>query len=334
MKQKQEAAVKVVEEIAPAPGRVEAAQILYQLKSQPLTFQFAPENPNKGIQVYLAKGSDIPDVIKELGRLREITYREVGEGSGLSRDIDAYDNYYYHLIAFDKAEQRITGAYRLGRIDEIMAAKGWKGVYTSQFFMHEELVTQIKDNAIELGRTFILKEYQGKFTLPALWAGISKFVVDHPQYKYLLGAVSISNAYSEIAQFLMTDYLMKKAGSDIKISSVNPPQFENVEKKEQLSHEVDNVADLKALEVLIREELVRRNPKDAEDIAKLKLPPLIAMYRDVGAKFMAANSDQSFGSLDMLIVTDLSKMPAAVISKKGMGDEGAASFLRYHGVQP
>jgi len=113
-----------------------------------------------GLSVYSAHSHEIPDTLQEIGRLREITFRAVGEGTGELVDLDKFDRYYEHLFLWDEAKQRIAGAYRLGRADIILREYGPKGLYTNTLFMFEKPFLANLENAVEMGRSFITKEYQ------------------------------------------------------------------------------------------------------------------------------------------------------------------------------
>ena len=140
-----------------------------------------PENENSGIRVYFAQGYKIDRTIQELGRLREIAFREVGEGSGKSCDVDRFDPYYHHLIAFDKSKKQIMGSYRAGLLKEILEQQGLSGVYSKQFFdVTPKLIAKLP-TTVELGRSFLTKEYRGnRLAFPMLLAGIAQIFVKHP----------------------------------------------------------------------------------------------------------------------------------------------------------
>jgi putative hemolysin len=292
-----------------------------------MIYDMAPETPNKRMKVFLAKGTEIPNVLSELGRLREITFREVGEGSGKSRDIDQYDPHYYHLVAIDKTNGAIAGAYRLGRIDEIMKEQGYDGVYTSLFFDHSALVKG-GDLAVslELGRSFVVPEYQRSFALLALFGGIGRFVMENPQYKRLMGPVSISNEYSDRSKSLMMAYLERNYAST-QADKVHPltPLERPYERHPDDMAFIETNPDMKMLSKRIEE------IEQAEG-RKASLPPLIPIYTGLNAKFFKFNFDREFNALDGMIVADLAELSVAQL-KNYMGEEGAAKFLEYHSRQ-
>src|SRR3954467_9315870 len=150
----------------------------------------------------------IPNVIREIGRLREITFREIGEGTNKSIDLDEYDIYYHHLFIWDVEAKLIVGAYRIGLGDEIFYSLGKKGFYVNELFKLKTQFIPVLKKSLELGRSWIRKEYQTKpLPLFLLWKGILKFVIDNPRYRYLIGPVSISNSFSQFSKSLIVDYI-------------------------------------------------------------------------------------------------------------------------------
>jgi putative hemolysin len=140
--------------------------------------------------------------------LREITFREVGEGTNKATDLDEYDIYYHHLFIWDTEAKMIVGAYRIGLGDEIFYGVGKKGFYINELFKLKEQFTPVLKKSLELGRSWIRKEYQTKpLPLFLLWKGILKFVIDNPRYRYLIGPVSISNSFSQFSKSLIVDYI-------------------------------------------------------------------------------------------------------------------------------
>src|SRR5581483_1691614 len=147
---------------------------------------------NREFRVYLANAGEIPNVIKELGRLREITFRAVGEGTGKQRDLDDFDERYQHLLLWSKAKQEIVGSFRMGLTQEILPHLGIKGLYTSTLFKYDTRFFEALGPALELGRSFIRIEYQRQYTpLLIMWKGIGRYLVSMPQVPVLFGAVSI-----------------------------------------------------------------------------------------------------------------------------------------------
>ena len=157
----------------------------------------------KNYEVFIAPTSVIPNMIREIGRLREVTFREIGEGTNKSTDLDEYDIYYNHLFIWDTEAKMMVGAYRIGLGDEIFYSLGKNGFYITELFKIKEQFTPVLKKSLELGRSFIRKEYQQKpLPLFLLWKGILKYLIDNPRYQYLIGPVSISNTFSKFSKSL------------------------------------------------------------------------------------------------------------------------------------
>ena len=156
-----------------------------------------------GKQIILYETETENCVIKEIGRLREISFRHVGEGSGKKRDIDEYDFYYKHLIIWDEEALQIAGAYRVGDCKQIVEDFDRDGLYSATLFDVDENFSHFYDNSLELGRSFVQPKYWNSRALDYLWQGIGAYVRAHPHIRYLFGPVSLSNAFNEKAKALM-----------------------------------------------------------------------------------------------------------------------------------
>ena len=137
-----------------------------------------------------------------------MTFREVGEGTNTSIDIDEYDFYYYHLFIWDTEENRIAGAYRIGKGKEIIEIYGVKGFYINSLFRIKKSFMPVLSESLELGRSFVTRDYQKKaFPLFLLWKGIMVFLLKHSGYRYLIGPVSISNDLSGFSKSLIVEFI-------------------------------------------------------------------------------------------------------------------------------
>jgi len=152
-------------------------------------------------------------LMNEIGRLREQSFRLIGEGTGYSRDIDQYDRYYMHIVLWDEKDQQVVGAYRLCGTCEENLAHCSGGLYTESLFEYLPKAHKFLSSGLELGRSFVQEKYWGTRSLEYLWYGISAFLRRHPQYRYLFGAVSISNTLSPSAQDLIVGYYHRYYGS-------------------------------------------------------------------------------------------------------------------------
>lgn len=156
--------------------------------------------------IYLIESCQFPLIMKEIGRLREITFRRVGEGTGSKLDMDIFDAYYKHIVLWDEEELDIVGAYRVGLGQEIMKTRGHKGFYTNSLFDFPEEFEEKIEASAELGRSFVQAKYWNSHALEYLWLGIGAFLAMHPEVRYLFGPVSISNSYDDEAKKMLVHF--------------------------------------------------------------------------------------------------------------------------------
>lgn len=261
-------------------------------------------------EVYISPTTDIPHIIKEIGRLREITFREVGEGTNKPIDLDKYDIYYRHLFIWDTQTKMIVGAYRIGNGDEIFYSRGKRGFYTAELFKIKDQFYPILRTGLELGRSWIRKEYQGKpLPLFLLWKGILKYLLDNPQYRYLIGPVSISNSFTKFSKSLIVDFISSHHFDHELAQYVKPRKafkvdFAKIDK--DLLLEPNN--SLKDLDSLISE----------IETTHLKVPVLLRQYLALNARIICFNIDPKFSdSLDGFLVVDMEKIPEEMLEKIG-----------------
>jgi len=266
-------------------------------------------------QVFCATAPELPAVLDEIGRLREIAFRAVGEGTGRARDLDAFDQTYRHLFVWDRQRHEIAGAYRLGATDEILAASGTAGLYTRTLFDYgDALLTQLGP-ALELGRSFVAPSYQRDFSpLLLLWKGISRFVARNPRYRRLFGVVSISDSYESISRQLMVKFLQTtRFDADLGrlVRAKNPPAPARTGLV--ASATVERLEDVSAL--------IRRLEPDGKD-----MPVLLRQYLKLNARLLGFSIDPAFGNvLDGLVVVDLDDVEPAILARY-MGRDEAAAF--------
>lgn len=307
----------------PVAGAIARERLIKDFAACELMFDSSPDRDNKGMRVYRGTGSDIPDLMLEIGRLREETFRTVGEGTGLDRDIDQFDSYYDHFIAWDKGKMEVAGAYRIGRVDQILKDHGPQGLYTNTLFKFDNLLeSDFKEGTLEAGRSFVRPEYQRGPALLVIWMAFARFIVAHPQYRSMMGPVSISNEFQENSKHLMVSYLMQNFShekSDL-VSSINPPVFHSNLSPEDLTALLDASMDLSGLQEFVR---------FAENNPRAQIPQLIKLYLELGVRFLAFNKDEEFNTIDGLIWLDLTQVPESV-GKRYFGEDWA-SYLAYHG---
>jgi putative hemolysin len=263
-----------------------------------------------------------PRVVDEIGRLRELTFREVGEGTGLATDLDRFDEDYLHLFVYNKKERSILGAYRLGLTDRILARRGPSGLYTTTLFDFGPGLLEALDPALELGRSFVRLEAQrSSKTLLLLWKGIARFVSQNPRYRRLFGPVSISARYQRFSRDLMVEVLT---------GAHRHPLAHLLTPKHPVGprHLYDSgLGDPHA--VLTLPEHLSSVVSDAESDGK-GLPVLVSEYLKLGGRFLGFNVDPDFcGVTDGLVVVDLLDTDRRLL-KFYMGPETEAAFLRYH----
>ena len=262
----------------------------------------------KNYEVFIVPTSEIPNIIREIGRLREITFREIGEGTNKSTDLDEYDIYYHHLFIWDTDAKLIVGAYRIGMGDEIFYSQGTEGFYLNELFKIKDQMMPVLKKSIELGRSFIRKEYQQKpLPLFLLWKGIFKFLIDNPRYRYMIGPVSISNSFSKFSKSLIVDYINRNHFDHEMAQWVKPRKKFKVDfSKIDTDILMAGEDSFKLLDDLISEVETR----------SMKVPVLLRQYIAVNANIICFNIDPKFADcLDGFLVLDFQKVPAEMLEK-------------------
>jgi putative hemolysin len=318
---------------APAPTRMQrvaAAQDPAALRRD--VQALPPESRLAGsgdLSALLAPAGDIPHVLAEIGRLRELTFRAASEGTGKARDLDRFDTHYLHLFIWNEASNEVVGAYRLGPTDSIVARHGRRGLYTSTLFHSRPEFYTALGPALELGRSFVRPEYQRSFSaLLLLWKGIGGFIARHPRYRMLFGPVSISRDYSDLSRRLIATTLLRHSqahelallvrprspapltplrvpGCDMPASALAPVDFKEA---------CELVADL--------------------ELQQKEVPVLLRQYLNLGGQLLAFNIDRSFGGvMDGLIVVDLLRADRRTLHRY-MGPDGVAALDAFHRSPP
>ena len=279
---------------------------------------------SRDLSVYVARARQVPNVLRELSRLREITFRQVGEGAGRSRDLDPFDDYYLHVFLWDKTKQQLAGAYRMGICPEILARRGPRGLYTSTLFRYDPRFFERLGPAAELGRSFVLPEYQRQFApLLLLWKGIAQYVSQHPETPILFGAVSISSQYSSASRELIVRYFESRH-------------------REEMSNLVRPRRPFRPFRLRPWDcAAISRSLRDLEDLGDLVsdlesdakgIPILFRQYARLGGTMLAFNVDNNFSdALDGLVLVDLRRTDSLVLERY-RGKEGVERFRKYHGL--
>lgn len=258
-------------------------------------------------KIYLFDYRPDSAVMHEIGRLRELTFRQVGEGTGKRRDLDRYDRDYRHLILWDDQELEIAGAYRLGEVKRIQSQNGSRGIYSEELFAYnKEKMQPFFEQGIELGRSFVSPKYWGRRSLDYLWYGIGAYLQRYPEVRYLFGPVSLSNSYPDFAKALIVSYYQHYFADDKKLASARVPYIADNELKQQVWQTLTG-EDAEEDFAVLREQLTHMN---------VTVPTLYKQYADVcekgGVQFIDFNIDADFGHcIDGLVMVDLQQLKAS-----------------------
>jgi putative hemolysin len=291
---------KFEEDILPSVNRAVLKKEVDELPDTSLLFE------QSNYSVYYAPATMIPNILYELGRLREITFREIGEGTNKKTDIDEYDLYYNHLFIWDNITNSIAGAYRIGMGKDIMQQFGIKGFYIKSLFKMKKKFHPVMYEALELGRSFIVSEHQrNPLSLFLLWKGILQFLARNPDYKYLIGPVSISNRFSPLSKSLIVNYIEE--------NHFNGHLSQYIKPKKKFKVQVSNIdtdiltekiKDMKHFDSVIR---------DIEP-GNYRIPVLLKKYIELNGKIVCFNVDPKFNdALDGLLILNLYNVPADAI---------------------
>ena len=308
--------------VEPVAAEVAPERVAGEIEALPAASLLASAG---NLRVHVASASEIPWTLQELGRLRELTFRAVGEGTGRSSDIDLFDDYYEHLVLWDADTRRIAGGYRLGRTDVICRRLGRRGLYTSTLFDYGDLFLGLLGPALELGRSFVCVEYQRSFgALMVLWKGIAEYVGRNPRYCRLIGPVSISNDYQPLSRELQVAFLRDRLLDPLTASLRPKRAFRGRLSLRSVGVQPHWPADIDELSKLIAG--LEPDGKGA--------PVLLRQYLRLGGRVLGFNIDPEFAnSLDCLILVDLRRTEPRVL-RKYMSDPAWARFQQRHRVRP
>lgn len=279
----------------------------------------------KDFSVHVADAGEIPNLLQEVGRLREVTFRAVGEGTGKGVDLDRFDHYYKHVLLWSKSKQELVGAYRLGLTEEILPRFGTAGLYTSTLFRYDARLFDHFGPALELGRSFVRTEYQRQYApLLMLWRGIGRFLGANPRLNILFGAVSISSRYNRVSRELMVRFFRQREKDPAlrKLISPRRPFRSGWIRPGDCPSTCTRLKDLDELADPIA---------DVESDGK-GVPILIKQYARLGGRLLSFNVDRDFSNvLDGLVLVDLRRTDPAVLERY-VGKDGIRAFQRYHGL--
>lgn len=267
----------------------------------------------KNYEVFCVSPNEIGSFMYEIGRLREQTYREVGEGTNKSCDIDSFDKYYHQLFIWDNNRNELVGGYRIGFGGEIMKKVGLGGFYSGTLFSYQKDFESKLSKSLELGRSFIVKEYQRK-SLPLfmLWKGILSCLINNPEYQYLLGPVSISADYSRtskslLIEFISRHYFNKEASKQVKAKN-----------KVRLKHcktTINSILSYTSNDIDKLDRIIKRF-----ELNNSGVPVLIKKYLELQGKFLGFNLDPDFNNcIDGLFMVDVNNIPAQTVKAFSKG---------------
>lgn len=272
---------------------VDRAALLEELRKLSLLGQ-TPD----GKRIYAGQLAADSPLLREIGRLRELSFRAVGEGTGKRLDVDAFDTWYEHIVLWDHELLEIAGAYRVARGDKVYAERGLAGFYTASLFQYGCAALPRLAEGMELGRSFVAPKYWGSRSLDYLWLGIGAYLRRHPQIRYLFGPVSISAALPIAAREQLVGYYSRYFGTEAAPVAANRP-FRYLAAPPNFG-ELDADASFRVLKANL-------------DALGARVPTLYKQYTELcepgGARFLAFGVDPEFNNaIDGLIEVDLARI--------------------------
>lgn len=275
--------------------------------------------------VFFAKAQQIPNLLFEIGRLRELTFRAVNEGTGRSIDLDRFDNYYIHLFTWNRVKKEVVGAYRLVDANMVLRTYGVKGLYTHTLFAYNSRLLEQMGHSLELGRSFVRTEYQRNFnSLHLLWKGIAHYVVRYPHYHGLFGTVSISSDYDAVSRYLIVSFLRenKYIPELARLIRARNPLRSTAARHIDVTEGSFVAKDISDVSELVTE--IELNEKS--------VPVLLRQYLRLGGKLLGFNIDKGFGDvLDGLIYIDMRETDSKILERY-MSKEGLVRFYTFHSL--
>lgn len=277
----------------------------------------------EGFDVYLIRRKQGPSLVQEIGRLREVTFRSVGEGTGKPADLDAFDDHYEHLFLWSAEEQAIVGAYRMARVDEVLREHGMEGLYTATLYKFKPGFLKRLGGSIELGRSFIVERHQKqRYSLMLLWCGICGYVGKNPRYHTLFGPVSMSQDYTSLSKQLLVWFFKRTHRHPIlsRLVRAHHPFEEDdtlSKQKSLISDCIQNVDDVSAL--------MSEFEHDGKGV-----PVLFKQYLKMNALLLTFSVDDSFSNvLDGLVVVDFRSASPRILNRY-FSEDGLKRFMDYH----
>lgn len=257
-----------------------------------------------GKRILLAEG-DSAALLREIARLRECTFRKVGEGTGGRMDLDAYDRHYRHVVLWDEPRSEVVGAYRIGECSKILSERGRAGLYSASLFEYSRELEALLPKSIELGRSFVQPKYWNSRALDYLWQGIGAYLASRPDLEHMFGCVSISNTYPEPAKDLLVHFFSTWFGGCEVGATPGRPYLLSKAREEGIRGLLPGKS--------YREEL--RALKETLKQYGCAIPTLYKQYADLcepgGVRFLSFGVDPDFGNcVDGFILVSVSKITA------------------------
>jgi putative hemolysin len=276
---------------------------------------------NRDFRVYVAPAASIPRGMLEIGRQRELAFREAGEGTGKEIDLDCFDVHYQHLILWHRKDRQIAGGYRLVSTADVLPTRGLAGLYTNTLFWIDPTFFERTGPALELGRSFVRREYQKQYAaLLTLWKGLGRYLSTHPETPVLFGPVSISSTYRRHSRELLVQYFRSRRAN---------PLSEWIRPRRPFRSSPLPEWQMRAIRYLLDLEEVSCSIAEIEGDGK-GVPVLLRQYLKIGGELLAFNVDKNFSDvLDGLVLVDLRKTHPARLETY-MGKDGVARFLEHH----
>ncbi|MEH0699477.1 lysophospholipid acyltransferase family protein [Vibrio owensii] len=305
------------ERLSPIAAGLSVGELLEELNSLPKESKLLTSGD---FDVYCTESQNIPSLLHEIGRLRELNFRQVGEGTGLAIDIDHFDHDYLHLFVWDRENQCLVGAYRLGLVDQLIEKRGVAGLYSRTLFNYDQRFIDQMGKSIEMGRSVIAQQYQKSMSaLLLLWKGIATFVHQNPDYTHLFGPVSISNDYSDTARQLLAQSMTLHHYDSNCAEYVTPSNPLPEHHRDWNTSMLTALGDLQLLSRVI-----------ARIDEGKGVPVLLRQYLSLNGKLVCFNVDPAFNNaLDGLITVDLRDVQEKTLARY-MGREQTHEYLTYH----
>ncbi|WP_297485301.1 Eco47II family restriction endonuclease, partial [Sulfurimonas sp.] len=262
---------------------------------------------NNGKKIILADARHSPFLISELGRVREISFRAIGGGTGTARDNDAFDNHYKHLILWDDDDLEIVGAYRIGECKQIIQDRGQEGLYTSNLCHFNELFKEYCGNSVELGRSFVQPKYWGSRAFDSLWQAVTVYLAHNPHIQYTYGVVTINADTPQQAVAALVYFYTHHFACETKMMTAKQPYIMSKENQEKFDKLFKHLSYKEGFIVL------KRYLKDLGTVVPTLFKQYIELYEEGAVRYFDFSvNDGLFGVTEGFIISDNYRMKKSV----------------------